>query len=263
MPGCESVNIFNPMLGKILNNDRLIIMAGIAVVSLISWMYMAKMSVATGSMISVHAAHLWNVHDLLSHFMMWVIMMTAMMLPTAGPMILTFSFISRERKQKQQPYVKTSVFVMGYLMVTVGYSFLATLLQWGLHNLGFLTSAGASSSYLLSGILLLAAGTFQWSNIKHACLRFCRNPFNFLMANWKEGTTGAMHMGSKHGLLCTGCCWALMLLMLVGGVMNLLWMIVITAVILIEKVAPRGDMFARIAGVFMGATGIYFIISTF
>lgn len=224
---------------------------------------MAKMSVTTGSLISVHSAHPWTTNELISHFIMWIIMMTAMMLPTAGPMILTFSFISRERKQKQQPYVKTSLFVMGYLIVTIGYSFVATLLQWGLHNKALLTSVGASSSYLFSGILLLAAGIFQWSNIKKACLRFCRNPFNFLMANWKEGHRGALHMGIKHGLLCTGCCWALMLLMFVGGVMNLLWMIVITAIILIEKVAPRGEIFGRIAGIFMGITGIYFILSRF
>ena len=152
---------------------------------------------------------------------------------------------------------------MGYLIVLVGFSFLATMLQWGLHDNALLTSVGASSSYIFSGVLLLAAGIFQWSSIKHACLRFCRNPFNFLMAHWKENRAGAMQMGIKHGLLCTGCCWALMLLMLVGGVMNLLWMIVITAIILIEKVAPRGDLFARIAGVFMGVAGIYFILVKF
>ena len=249
--------------GKILKNDRLIILAGIAVVSLISWTYMAKMSGIAGSSISIHGAHAWRINELVSHFIMWGIMMIAMMLPTAGPMILTFSFISNQRKQKEQPYVKTSIFVMSYLIVSVGYSLLMTLLQWWLHNNALLTAIGASSSYLLSGSLLLAAGIFQWSKIKHACLRFCRNPFNFLMASWKEGIPGALHMGIKHGLLCTGCCWALMLLMFVGGVMNLLWMIVITAIILIEKVAPRGDIFAKAAGVAMAATGIYFILSTF
>jgi predicted metal-binding membrane protein len=247
------------LLEKILKNDRLIIIAGIAVVSLISWTYLAKMSVSTGLLTSVHAAHTWKMNDLISHFIMWIVMMIAMMLPTAGPMILTFSFISRDRKQKEQPYVKSSIFVMGYLIVSVGYSFLATLLQWWLHHNALLTSVGASSSYLFSGMLLLAAGIFQWSKIKQACLRFCRNPFNFVMANWKEGVPGALHMGIKHGLLCAGCCWALMLLMFVGGMMNLIWMILITAIILIEKVAPRGDIFAKVTGVAMVVIGIYLV----
>jgi predicted metal-binding membrane protein len=259
----KGVNIFNAMLTKILKNDRLIVIAGIAALSFICWRYMAKMSVTTEFLISVHTAHPWKINDLVSHFIMWLIMMIAMMLPTAGPMISTFSFISRKRKQKEQPYVNTSIFVMGYLIVSAGFSFLVSFLQWWLHNNALLTSVGASNSYLFSGVLLLAAGIFQWSKIKQACLRFCRNPFNFLMANWKEGIPGALHMGIKHGLLCTGCCWALMLLMFVGGVMNLLWMIVITAIILIEKMAPRGDIFAKAVGVAMAATGIYFIITKF
>ena len=190
-------------------------------------------------------------------------MMVAMMLPTAGPMILTFSTISRGQRQKKQPYVNTSIFVFGYIFVSIGYSLLATLLQWWLHTHDMLTSLGASSSHILSGILLCVAGTYQWSSLKHACLRFCRNPFNFLMANWREGITGALYMGLKHGLLCTACCWALMALMFVGGVMNLLWMSVITAVILIEKVAPKGDVFAKIIGVAMITSGAYFIVVNF
>ena len=246
-------------LEKILKNDRLIIVAGIVFVSLISWTYMAKMSVTSGSLIPVHAAHFWKIDDLVSHFIMWVIMMTAMMLPTAGPMILTFSRISRDRQQKEQPYVKTSIFVTGYLTVSVVYSLLATLLQWWLHRNALLSPIGASSSYLFSGILLLAAGIFQWSKIKQACLRFCRSPLNFVMGNWREGAAGAIYMGIKHGLLCAGCCWALMLLMFVGGVMNLIWMIIITAIILIEKIAPRGDIFAKAAGVALAASGLYLL----
>jgi predicted metal-binding membrane protein len=248
------------LLEKILNNDRLIIFTGIVVVSLIAWTYMAEMSVSVEHLGSVHAMHAWNFNDFVSHFSMWVIMMIAMMLPTAGPMILTFSFISRDRKQKEQPYVKTSIFVAGYLIVSVGYSLLVTLLQLWLQSKAVLTSVGASNSYLFSGIVLLAAGIFQWSKIKQSCLRFCRNPFNFLMTNWKEETSGALYMGLKHGLLCTACCWALMLLMFVGGLMNLLWMVVITAIILIEKVAPRGDIFAKTAGVVMAFAGIYLIL---
>jgi predicted metal-binding membrane protein len=257
------MNNSKSFLEKSLSNDRLIVLAGIAIVSVIAWMHMAGMTFESGSLLSHHSGHHWSASTLLSHFIMWIVMMVAMMLPTAGPMILTFATISRGQKQKKQPYVNTFVFVFGYIIVSVGYSLLATFLQWWLYTHAMLTSLGASNSYILSGILLCVAGFYQWSNLKHACLRFCRNPFNFLMGNWREGGTGALYMGLKHGLLCTGCCWALMALMFVGGVMNLLWMVVITAIILIEKVAPKGDRFAKIAGVAMITGGIYFIAVNF
>ena len=224
---------------------------------------MAGMAFDNDSMVSHHSTHHWRVGTFSSHFIMWVIMMVAMMLPTAGPMILTFVTISHGQRQKKQPYANTSIFVFGYIFVSIGYSFLATLLQWWLHRHGMLTSSGASNSYILSGILLCIAGIYQWSSLKHACLRFCRNPLNYLLANWREGTSGAIYMGLKHGVLCTLCCWALMALMFVGGVMNLIWMVVITAIILIEKIAPKGDVIAKIFGVVMIAVGLYFIVEYF
>jgi len=248
---------------KSLSNDKLIVLVGIVLISVTAWMQMAGMSTGDGFLKSLHSLHHWRVSTFLSHFIMWIVMMVAMMLPTAGPMILTFSTISRGRREKNQPYVKTSIFVLGYIIVSIGYSFLATLFQWWLHTNAMLTHIGASNSRILSGILLCIAGIYQWSSLKHACLRFCRNPFNFLMANWREGSSGALHMGLKHGLLCTGCCWALMALMFVGGVMNLFWMVVVTAVILVEKVAPKGDVFAKIAGVVMTASGVYFLGGSF
>ena len=251
------------ILEKSLSNDRLIVLAGIAIVSVISWAHMAGMTIEGQSLAPHHPVHHWSGSTLLSHFIMWIVMMVAMMLPTAGPMILTFATISRGQREKKQPYVNTSVFLVAYILVSIGYSLLATFLQWWLYSHAMLTALGASNSNMLSGLLLCIAGVYQWSSLKHACLRFCRNPFNFLMGNWREGSTGALHMGFKHGLLCTGCCWALMALMFVGGVMNLLWMVVITAVILIEKVAPRGDIFAKIAGVAMITSGIYFIAVNF
>ena len=257
------MNSSKSLLEKSLSNDRSIVLAGIAIVSVIAWMHMAGMTLESGSLLSHHSGHHWRVSTILSHFIMWIVMMVAMMLPTAGPMILTFATISRGQRQKNQPYVNTFVFVSGYIIVSIGYSLLATTFQWWLHTHAMLTSIGASNSNILSGILLCVAGIYQWSSLKHACLRFCRNPFNFLMGNWREGSTGALFMGFKHGLLCTGCCWALMALMFVGGVMNLLWMVVITAVILIEKVAPRGDIFAKIAGVAMITSGFYFIVVNF
>ncbi|MFC1880154.1 DUF2182 domain-containing protein [Thermodesulfobacteriota bacterium] len=246
-------------LEKFFYNDRLVVLVGIGIVSIIAWIYMAGMNAGVGSQFSTHTIHHWQAGHFASHFVMWIVMMAAMMMPTAGPMILTFATISRGRRQKKQPYARTSIFVFGYLVVSVGFSLLATFVQWWLQANALLTAIGASTSYVLSGILLCVAGIYQWSSLKHACLRFCRNPFNFLMGNWREGSPGALHMGLKHGLLCTGCCWALMTLMFVGGVMNLLWMVVVTAVILIEKVAPKGDVIAKIAGVAMITSGVYFI----
>ena len=257
------MNRSKSFLEKSLSNDRLIILGGIAITSAFAWMHMADMSSGVGSVVSGHPGHLWDIGTFFSHFTMWTVMMVAMMLPTAGPMILTFSTISRGQRQKKLPYVNTSTFVFGYIIISVGYSLLATFIQWWLHTNAMLTSFGASNSHTLSGILLCVAGIYQWSSLKHACLRFCRNPFNFLMGNWREGSSGALYMGFKHGLLCTGCCWALMALMFVGGVMNLIWMVVITAIILIEKVAPKGDIFAKIAGVAMITSGIYFIALNF
>jgi len=257
------MNRSKSLLEKSLSHDRLIILVGIAITSAIAWIHMSDISSGVGSLIFHHSGHHGSVGTFLSHFTMWIIMMVAMMLPTAGPMILTFSTISRGQRQKKQPYVNTLIFTFGYIIVSIGYSLLATVLQWWLHTNAMLTSLGASDSHILSGILLCVAGIYQWSSLKQACLRFCRNPFTFLMGNWREGNTGALYMGLKHGLLCTGCCWALMALMFVGGVMNLLWMVVITAIILIEKVAPKGDIFAKIAGVAMITGGIYFIAMNF
>ena len=257
------MNRSKSLLDKYLSNDRLIILTAIAFVSAIAWMHMAEMYFKSASAISGHSMQHWNVSTFSSYFTMWIVMMIAMMLPTAGPMILTFSTISRGQRQKKQPYVNTSIFILGYIIVTIGYSIPATILQWWLHSHAMLTYLGASSSYILSGILLSIAGLYQWSNLKHVCLRFCRNPFNFLMGNWRMGRAGALYMGLKHGLLCTGCCWALMALMFVGGVMNLIWMVVITAIILIEKVIPRGDLFAKIAGVVMILCGVFFIAVNF
>ena len=122
------MNRSKSLLEKSLSNDRLIILAGIVITSAIAWMHMADMSSKVGSLVYHHSVHHWRVSTLLSHFSMWIVMMVAMMLPTAGPMILTFSTISRGQRQKKQPYVNTSIFVFGYIIVSIGYSLLATFL---------------------------------------------------------------------------------------------------------------------------------------
>lgn len=247
------------LLERHLKDDRILIATGIAIVSILAWVHMARMSISTHHLPVAHAMAPLHIGEILSLFLMWIVMMTAMMLPTAAPMILTFSTITRKRMSQNQPYVSTSIFVFGYLMVSVLYSVLAVAAQIWLHGNAYLTVAGASNNSILTGLLLTSAGIYQWTSLKHNCLKKCRSPFDFLMLYWQEGIKGALTMGVRHGIFCTLCCWVLMALMFVAGVMNLFWMMLVTLVILIEKIAPRGDILARVFGVVLGCTGIYFI----
>ncbi|MGH7848377.1 MAG: DUF2182 domain-containing protein [Candidatus Binatia bacterium] len=138
----------------------------------------------------------------------------------------------------------------------MGFSILAALVQWRLHTAALLSPMMVSTSSVLGGLLLLAAGGFQFTPLKHACLVRCRSPLGFLMSDWREGQWGALIMGLKHGAYCVGCCWILMALLFVAGVMNLLWVAAITVFILVEKIAPRGDLIGRFAGAALIAAGI-------
>jgi predicted metal-binding membrane protein len=171
---------------------------------------------------------------------MWAGMMVAMMLPSATPMILTFAAVSRNRRKQQRPYVPVTIFVAGYVAVWSGFSLLAAIAQWFLHRKALLTSGMASQSAIFAGLLLLAAGIFQFTPLKHACLTRCRAPFEFIMTRWREGAGGAFRMGLEHGLFCAGCCWALMGLLFVAGVMNILWIVVLSLLVGLEKLLPPG-----------------------
>lgn len=149
---------------------------------------------------------------------------------------------------QQRPFIPTAIFVTGYVLVWTGFSLLAALAQWGLHAGMLLSPMMVSTSSLLGGGLLLAAGLFQWTSLKSTCLAHCRSPLGFLTTEWREGTWGALVMGLRHGSYCTGCCWALMALLFVTGVMNLLWVAAITAFVLVEKIVPRGELVGRIGG---------------
>ena len=141
-------------------------------------------------------------------------------------------------------------------MVWIGFSALATLAQWGLHEAALLSPMMVSTSPILGGVLLLSAGIFQWTPWKYTCLKHCRSPLGFLMTDWRDGAWGAFWMGLRHGSYCTGCCWFLMALLFVAGVMNLLWVAAITAFVLVEKMVPRGDLVGRVAGGVLILAGI-------
>jgi predicted metal-binding membrane protein len=221
-------------------------------------MDMAGMDMAGMDMAGVEmpGLHEWEVTTVLLLFMMWAVMMVAMMVPSAAPMILTFLTVNRRRQATTRPLVPVGIFLLGYLAVWTAYSAVATLAQWGLHEAALLSSTMAATSPVLSGGLLLAAGVFQWTPLKRACLKGCRSPLSFLMSEWRDGTAGAFVMGLRHGAYCVGCCWVLMALLFVAGVMNLLWVAVIALFVMAEKILPRGDLIGHVAGIALVTAGI-------
>jgi predicted metal-binding membrane protein len=192
-------------------------------------------------------------------FLMWWVMMIGMMLPSAAPMTLTFATVNRRRRELGTPYVPTAAFVSGYLLAWGAFSVAATAAQWALEHAALMPPMTRLSSPLVGGLVFVAAGLYQLTPLKHACLRRCRSPLAFVLERWQEGTAGALRMGAEHGAYCLGCCALLMALLFVGGVMNLLWAAAIGALVLVEKLLPAGEALARGAGVAAIAFGAWMI----
>ena len=190
---------------------------------------------------------------------MWWVMMAGMMLPSALPMTLTFATVNRRRRELDTPYVPTAVFVTGYLLAWGGLSIAATAAQRALEHAALLSPEMRLVSPFAGGLVFIAAGLYQLTPFKHACLRRCRSPLAFVLEHWQEGTAGALRMGAVHGAYCLGCCALLMALLFVGGVMNIVWAAAIAAWVVLEKVLPRGEVLARIAGVAAIAVGAWML----
>ncbi len=246
-------------LESVLKRDRAVVLAGIAAIVVLAWAYMVHLAQSMNGIASgMVTAQLqsWGAADFGFMFLMWAVMMMGMMVPTAAPMILLFATVNRRRREQQGPYVSTAVFLSGYFVVWSGFAAVATLGNWALHVNSLLSSMmGESASAYLGGGLLIAAGLFQWSPLKYACLSHCRSPLAFLMSDWREGTWGVLNMGLRHGIYCVGCCWLLMGLLFVLGVMNLLWIAALAGFVLLEKVAPGGSKLSRATGVLLLAWG--------
>jgi len=183
------------------------------------------------------------------------VMMIGMMSATAFPVLSLFSSMQKNRTGRALDKT-VLLFGLGYLIMWVGFSVVAAFAQWGLHEAALLSPKMATTSSVLGGAVLLLAGAYQLTPTKGACLRQCQSPLGFLMTNWREGARGALVMGLKHGKYCLGCCWALMCVLFVVGVMNLAWVAALTAFILIEKFGRSGSYVARLGGVAMIAAGI-------
>ena len=275
-------------LETVLRRDRSVILFGLILITLIAWGYMVYlagsmsgmdmsgmdlrgmsmsqngMSMEHGGMV-MNSVMSWTAVDFLMTFVMWAVMMVAMMVPAAAPMMLIFARMNRKKIEQEKPFVPTFVFLSGYLIVWWGFALIATFAQWGLHQATLLSTMMGQLTPVIGGIILIAAGIFQWTPIKNVCLEHCRGPVGFMMAHWRDGRGGTLYMGMHHGLFCLGCCWFLMGLMFVAGVMSLFWMAVIAAFILLEKVVPRhtgGTIVVWGAGLAMLAWGGWMIVGT-
>ena len=228
-----------------IRSDRAIFVAGAAAATFLAWFYLVRL-----------AAHSHHSADFAVAFLMWTVMMMAMMLPSALPFVFAFGAEHRRRRARNLPFVSAGVFLAGYFALWTAFSAVAALLQQALHP-----PMSSATSSVFAGAILVAAGIYQWTPFKDACLRHCRSPLSFLLSDWREGGLGAFRMGVDHGLFCLGCCWLLMTLPFAAGVMNLMWMAAITVFILVEKAAPGGRWFGRIGGALLVGVGTWMVIS--
>jgi len=239
---------------RAIRGDRIAIASCIAVITALAWAYLFYLDRKMGMVMDMP----WGARDLFFTFVMWSVMMVGMMSPTVAPVLLLFAGTSAGRAERgASPALVT--FGLGYITVWVGFSLCAALAQWGLHEAALLSPAMSASSSRLAGAILIGAGLYQLTPLKGSCLSHCQSPLGFIMSHWREGKSGAFQMGFRHGVYCLGCCWALMLVLFVVGVMNLAWVAVIGAFILLEKIGPSGAVVSRIGGVVMIAVGVAFI----
>jgi predicted metal-binding membrane protein len=244
--------------GSALRRDRIVVVAMLASVTALAWWQVIRTSrsmsgVGTMMMPMSDAGGTYALAWLVP---MWIVMMTAMMTPTAAPTMAVFATIVRQRRPHEAPAARVTAFALGYLLVWSLYGTIAAVVQATLHRFAALSPAMTSASAWLGGGLLLAAGMYQWLPFKHVCLSRCRSPLAFVLTEWRDGWRGALVMGVRHGIVCAACCALLMALLFVLGVMNLAWVAAIAVAVFVEKVLPAGRTFARATGVLLAAWGI-------
>jgi predicted metal-binding membrane protein len=260
-------------LERILSRERIPVLAALAGLTALSWAYLATMAggmhemadtlampdmpgMAQGAMRSAP----WTVAHFAMMLGMWAVMMVGMMLPAAAPMILFFAAFARRSREQGHRAAPVGIFVAGYLAVWSAFALAATTLQWGLDRAALLSSHMAAISPVLGGAILIAAGLYQWTPLKDACLGLCRSPVAFVMERWRAGTGGAFRMGVEHGVYCAGCCWLLFALLFPLGMLNIAALAVITALIFAEKSLPMGRHVSRVAAVALIIYGVMVLL---
>ena len=267
------------MLEVVLRRDRIVVVVALAVITALAWVYVLWIAVdmdmggmemsgfrmiPAGVGLMAPALAPWRWFEFPLVLIMWIVMMVGMMTPSAAPMILIYARVGRLGAAQGTPFASTGWFVAGYLMVWSGFALAATAAQWALERTNLLDARMAESSRQMGAIVLIAAGVYQWTSLKERCLRQCQAPLTFIQRQGgvRRDARGALRLGLKHGTYCLGCCWILMALLFVGGVMNILWIAAIAILVLAEKVLPPAWQIARISGLGLIASGGWLLLRT-
>src|SRR5215467_6524970 len=268
----------NTALETVLRRDRLVVAGALGAIAVLAWadvlwlaadMDMGGMDmtglrmIPAGIGIMLPANAPWTAIEFAFVFAMWAVMMVGMMAPSAAPMILMYARVGRQGRAEGKPLAPTGWFAAGYFFVWIGFSLAATTVQWGFERAALLDSQMTSISNVLGGIVLILAGVYQWTPLKDACLAQCQTPLGFLMRHggFRGDVAGCLLLGIRHGGYCVGCCWFLMALLFVVGVMNVLWIALLALLVLVEKVVPFGRWVARGAGLACAGAGAWMLVS--
>lgn len=258
-------------LSSLLKREQLIVGAALLTIIVLAWTYLlglsAGMTAASAGMdmqampgmdMMEPQFRAWSLSLFAFMFSMWAVMMVGMMVPSAAPMILIYTQVARQATTLGKTFVSAGWFTAGYLLAWIAFSLAATSAQLALEQAALLSPAMVSASKVFGGIVLINAGVYQFTPVKDACLARCRSPLSFVQQHggFRGDAYGALRLGVLHGLYCLGCCWVLMALLFVGGVMNILWIAGLMIFILLEKVLPGGRYLTRLAGIAMAAAGI-------
>ena len=262
----------------VLRRDRIVMGVALVVVTALAWAYVLWLAfdmdmgvmgmtgfrmIPAGIGIMAPALAPWNSIEFAFVFAMWAVMMVGMMTPSAAPMILIYAKVGRQAAVHGKPFSATGWFASGYLLAWIAFSFAATLAQWTLERAALLTPMMGSASQIFGTAVLIVAGLYQWTPLKDVCLSQCQSPLLFIQRHggFRGSALGAFQLGLRHGAYCVGCCWALMVLLFVGGVMNVLWIAGLTILVLIEKVVRGGRTITRLAGAGLVGTGLWLLAS--
>ena len=249
------------LLETVLEHDRGVMLFVLGVIPLASWIWIALMARDMyGTMSGASAwmmSRVWDWPRILLLWVMWAVMMTAMMLPTATPLVLLYAAAARKHAEAGSPARRIYALAAGYLLVWSLFSMLATALQRLLASSLLLTSMMEPATPVAGAVVLGIAGLYQLTPLKRACLRACRSSLGFIVQRWRGGAAGAFRLGLDHGTHCLGCCWALMLILFAGGVMNLVVIIALTVWVMVEKTAPFGERTSIASGVVLLAIAVW------